>query len=491
MTVVGPSGSGKSSLVRAGLVPELASGRLPGSSDWLTVTMVPGAHPFDELATALGTIASGSLGELAAELRSDVHGLLRVGKRLSQDFDTDVLLVIDQFEELFSLVTDNKVREAFIESLLEAMDDPHGRLRIVATIRADFFDHPLSLDSLGKAVASAHLAVAVPGPDQLLEAIEGPAAGAGLDLEAGLSHRIISDVRDEPGALPLMEFVLTDLADHADGGRMTWRRYDDVGWVTGALSRRADEVFSSLNEEDRHVAEQVFLRLVTVSDDAGDVRRRVRRSELESLGFDAGALDRVLDAFGSARLITFDRDPITRGTTVEVAHEALLREWDRLRSWIEQRREALVLRRRFTASMEEWEAAGRSEGHLPSEGRLAQFEELGADPSIHLAATERAFLDAALAERDRRRSERRRKRRAILAGFAGAAVVALVLAFTAWTQRNNWRYTCCSRRPTCIDRPVSLPMPTSRTRSTGQSPTIGWSGESQAGVWSTFIPTGT
>ena len=288
VTVVGPSGSGKSSLVRAGLVPALKAGRLPGSPDWIVVTTVPGPHPFDELATALGSVATEGLGDLAAELRSDKHGLLRVSKRLMKDLAGDLVILLDQFEELYSLVTDGDIRSAFIAALIEATEDPNSRIRVLATIRADFFDQPLLHERLGPIVSSAHLALAVPGRDQLLEAIERPAAAAGLDLDPGLVHQIVADVLNEPGGLPMMQFVLKDLVDQAETGHVSTGAYLDAGGVSGALSRRATEVYLGLEPADRHVAEQIFMRLVTVSDEADDVRRRVRRSELEFIGLDPG-----------------------------------------------------------------------------------------------------------------------------------------------------------------------------------------------------------
>ena len=357
--VVGPSGSGKSSLVKAGLLPAIRKGRLPGSERWLIVSTVPGAHPFDELATALADVATEGLGQLAHELRQDNHGLLRVAKSLMRDLDGELVIVVDQFEEIYSLVTDESVRSEFLASLIEATSDPHSQVRVVATIRADFFDQPLLDDRLGPIVSRAHFALAVPDADALLQGIQGPSDRAGVRFDEGLPHQIVNDVRDEPGGLPLMQFVLSNLVDTSDGGRVSFGAYEAAGGVTGALSRRATNVFMSLDQPDRLVAEQIFMRLVTVSDDADDVRRRVKRSELEGLGLDAGAIERVLDQFGDARLLTFDRDPITRGPTTEVAHEALLREWEILRTWITERRESLLIQRRLEADMTEWLEAGR------------------------------------------------------------------------------------------------------------------------------------
>lgn len=431
--VVGPSGCGKSSLVRAGLLPALRSGRIAGSSSWLAVTMLPGAHPFDELATALGDVAIEPLNELASELRSDDHGFLRISKWMMRDLDGDLVVVIDQFEELWSLVDDDETRSRFITAILEATEDPHSRIRVVVTMRADFFDRPLSDDRLGRHVSNSNLALVVPGPDDLLDAIRRPAAAAGIRFDDGVAQRIVADVEDEPGGLPLMQFVLTELVDRAEEGGVTLALYRDSGGVTAALSRRASEVHRSLSASDRRVSEQVFLRLVTVSDDADDVRRRVRRSELESLGFDAGSVDRVLAAFGSARLLTFDHDPITRGPTVEVAHEALIREWDLLRSWVDGRRDSLLTHRRLRQALGEWESAGEPDDLLPIGGRLHQFEEWAARDG-GLDSRESAFLTRAVEQRTAAERSKRTRRRSIMAGFAAATAVSLALAVLAFLQ---------------------------------------------------------
>ena len=436
-TVVGPSGSGKSSLVRAGLVPAIRNGRLSGSHNWLVVTAVPGAHPFDELATALLDVATESLGDLAAELRADEHGLLRVVKRIMRDIEGELVLVLDQFEELWSLVAEQDVRVRFIENLIEATQDPHSRLRVVTTIRADFFDQPLLHDRLGEIVSGAHMALSVPGPAALREAIEKPALAAGIRLESGLSHELVSDVKGETGALPLMQFVLTTLVDRSESGEVAIADYAAAGRVNGALSRRADEVYGSISPADRTTAQEIFLRLVSVSEDADDVRRRVRRSDLESSADDAASVDRVLGAFVPARLLTVDSDPVTRGPTVEVAHEALLREWTLLRTWITERRESLLTRRRFQLSLDEWLAADESDDLLPASSRLAQFERLAADPLLRLSTNEERFLLAAVELRNSEVADRQRRRRQVLIGFAGAALVSVVLALAAWVQRGE------------------------------------------------------
>ncbi len=434
VTVVGPSGSGKSSLVRAGLLPALARGAVSGSDRWLTATTVPGGHPFDELATVLGELATEPMGDLAAELRIDDHGLMRIVKRLLQGLEGDLVLVIDQFEELYTLVTDETIRRSFTQSLVVAVTDPKSRLRVVTTMRADFFDRPLSDDLLAEHVSSALLAVGVPSAASLSQAIERPALGAGLRLDPGLAPRIVSDVQETPGALPLMQFVLTDLVHRSADGHIRLGAYEESGGVVGAIGRRASETYDELSAPEKIVAEQVFLRLVTVSDEADDVRRRVRRLELETLGLDRTDLDGVLDGFGSSRLLTFDRDPITRGPTVEVAHEALLREWPLFREWVGERRDALLIQRRFTSALDEWTVGNQHDDLLPTGGRLAQFEEWASDPLVRLTDGERRFLESSIALRDRDTAERRRRRKIIMSGFAAAAVLASVLAVAAWIQ---------------------------------------------------------
>ncbi len=183
----------------------------------------------------------------------------------------------------------------------------------------------------------------------------------------------------------------------------------------------------------------MFLRLVSVTDDADDVRHRVRLSELRSLGLDREGLDRVLSDYGEARLVTFDRDPVSRGPTVEVAHEALLREWSLLRTWISEQREALIIQRRLTAAVDEWEKGSRDADLLPRGRRLLQFEEWSAEPVFPLTSSEREFIDAGITHRDQEARSRRTRRRVIMGAFASAALIAMVLAVLATSSATRAR----------------------------------------------------
>jgi DNA-binding SARP family transcriptional activator/WD40 repeat protein/tRNA A-37 threonylcarbamoyl transferase component Bud32 len=427
--VVGPSGSGKSSLVLAGLLPALRAGAVPGSDRWVSVHSMPGGHPFDELAAALGRVATNAIADLSGELAvPGAKGLVRVAERVGRELDGELLLVIDQLEELFTLVATGETRERFVASLANAAAHPAGRIRIVLTLRADFFHEVLSLPVLGPIISTAHLALAPLDPEAIQEAIVAPARAAGLEFEPGLSDRIVADLAGQPGSLPLLEFTLDRLAAATPNGQITHHAYDTLGGVRGAIAERAEAAYHGLTDAQREVTRHIFTRLITVSDDADDLRRRVRVSEFRSLGLKESDVQAVLDTFGRERLVTFDVDPTTRGASVEVAHEALLREWPTLLGWVAARRESLVIQRRFQAAHAEWEESNRDPTNILSGGKLSQYEEWASGEDVRLTSTERELLDTSIARRAAEAAERRTRRRRVLAGFAGAAVIAAAFA---------------------------------------------------------------
>ncbi|MDJ0962202.1 MAG: BTAD domain-containing putative transcriptional regulator, partial [Acidimicrobiia bacterium] len=436
VAVVGPSGIGKSSVVRAGLIPALRSGEIDGSERWLVTDMLPGPYPFEELASALLRVATESSIELEDELRRDERGLVRAVRRYLPEGVT-VVLLIDQFEELFTLVDDESEQAAFLELLTATVGDVRSNVRIVVTIRADFFDRPLRFGAFGELIRGATEPIAAPTVEALAEMVTGPVDGVGVACGAGLIDRITADVKDQPGALPLLEFSLTELFEHRASDLLSLDDYEASGGVLGALGRRAESIYTSLDSAEQDAARQVFLRLVSVSESGRDTRRRVRRGELERLGIDRIVLGQVLEAFGQHRLLTFDRDSATRGPTVEVAHEAILSEWPRLASWVQDQREDLLLHSRLAIAVRDWEEADRAQSYLLSGGRLHQHEAWTADSELALTGDELEFLDASkgrdLALRDQRRTRRRR----VLGGYAAAAVVAAVLAVAAWAARNE------------------------------------------------------
>jgi WD40 repeat protein len=423
LAVVGPSGSGKSSVVKAGLLPALRAGAIDGSDEWFITEMIPGTHPLEELEAALLRIAVNPPSSLIEPLEKDDRGLVRTLKRIlpitvdSHGQPPTLLLVIDQFEELFTLV-DQQTRNLFLNNLLAALRDSRCRLRVVTTLRADFYDRPLQLPALADYIKADTVVVTPLTGVELEESIAGPAALAGTRLEDGLVARIIDDVHDQPGMLPLLQYALTELYERREDDSMTHAAYDALGGIQSVLGRRAEELYTGSTQVEQTLTRQLFLRLVTLGEGVEDTRRRVLQSELLSLGHsgqgegrDAKTLTSlILQHFGEARLLSFDRDPITRTPTVEVAHEALLREWPRLRAWIEESRDDVRLQRLIAVSAAEWLAADKDAGFLLRGSRLDQFKGWAAATTVALAPDERIYLSTSSEARRLRVTEEEARR---------------------------------------------------------------------------------
>ncbi|HUF00163.1 MAG TPA: protein kinase, partial [Anaerolineales bacterium] len=440
LAVAGPSGSGKSSVVRAGLIPAIRRGALPGSEDWFIVELIPGPNPIEELEVALLRIAVNPPSNLKEWLRKDDRGLLRaVDQCLPNDSTTQLVLVIDQFEELFTLVQDESIRAHLLNNLLTATLDERSRLQIIVTLRADFVDRLLNYVDFGELMRQRTEFVLPLTTDELERAIVGPAERIGLQIEAGVVSTIVHDLSDQPGSLPLLQYALTELFENREGNTVTKSAYQSIGGVLGALSRRAEAVFAELDKASENTARQLFLRLITLGEGVEDTRRRVLRLELESItkqennGSSRGSkeIESVLDAFGKPRLLTFDRDPLTRGSTVEIAHEALIHAWNRLRHWLTESREDLRVQRQLSLAAKEWTNARRDPSFLATGSRLARFEALAEESHLELNDEERAYLHASIAERQRRETERTAQQRRVLVlqrSFIGVLAMFLFVA---------------------------------------------------------------
>ncbi len=450
LAVVGPSGSGKSSVVGAGLVPAIREGALGGGKDAFVAEMHPGAHPMDELEAALLRIALRPVPRLRDRLEAGSRGLLEATDLVVPP-GAEVVLVVDQFEEAFVQTIDEWERELFLEALRVAAADPESRLRVIVTLRADFYDRPLIYPRFGELLAERTEAVPPLTPDELEQAIRGPAERIGVCPEAGLVAEIIAEVAHQPGALPLLQYALTELFERRDDDRLTLAAYREFGGIAGALSARADRIHESTEPRARHATKQVFLRLVTLGEGRQDTRRRVLRSELDALDVDQEAIERTVDTFGRHRLLTFDREPSTREPTVEIAHEALLGAWGRLRSWIDDAREDLRHERGLARAAAEWRGAGGDPSFLMRGARLEQCEAWADTTDLAIGRTERAYLKASIDERDHKRAEEelRRQRearmerrsarrlRGLVAVFAAAALIAGTLSVVANDQRRR------------------------------------------------------
>lgn len=451
VAVVGPSGSGKSSLVRAGLLPRLAAGALPGSDAWFVAEMVPGAHPVEELEAALLRVAANPVSRLLERFESGSRGLIQAVDLIVPG-DTEVLLIVDQFEELFTLTGDERERRAFLELLRVAAADPGSRLRAVLTLRADFYDRPLEEPRFSELLAARSVAVPPLTADDLERAITAPAREVGARVEPGLVAEIVGDVANQAGGLPLVEFALTELFERRDeAGTMSLTAYREIGGVAGALAARAEHLFGAMGPGGGAAARQVLLRLVTLGEGREDTRRRVTRAELATLDLGVEDLDAMLDAFGRHRLLTFDREPSTREPTVEIAHEALLREWPRLRHWIDGARDDLRRARQLSRSAREWRASEADASFLLSGSRLEQVETWIDSTGLAIGGNEREYVAASLAQREHERAattereahaaalERRSRSRlrALVVVLAIAALVASTLTVVAVGQRGS------------------------------------------------------
>ncbi len=434
LAVVGPSGSGKSSVVKAGLLPRLRAGALPGSERWFFSKLVPGPDPFKELESALLHVAFDDSTELITELHDSRQGLHNVVKRILPSEDSRLVLVIDQLEELFTLVNDAQIRARFLDSLVAAADAPDSRLLIIVTLRADFYDRPLQYPEFGQMVSQATEIVLPLTPAERQAAIAGPARRTGLILETGLVAEILADVMAQPGALPLMQYALTELFDRRSDQTLTLHAYHESGGVAGAVARRAEEIYTRMPPDHQVTAQQLFLRLVTLGEGTGDTRRRARWAELTGARqVDKATMNAVIDQYGAARLLTFDRDPHTREPTVEIAHEALIQQWSRLQDWIANNREQLFAQQQLADAAHEWLAAGQQTGFVATGARLARFETLLETPILALTQDEMAFLKTSMALRQRAL----RRRRQVVAVLFSLTLVALVLATFALVQRNR------------------------------------------------------
>jgi WD40 repeat protein/DNA-binding SARP family transcriptional activator len=369
--VVGPSGSGKSSVVRAGLLPALARGVLPGSAGWPQAIIRPGEHPLDAL-------------ERAA-----------TGER--------TLLAVDQFEETFTVCGDEREREAFVAGLLD------GPQIVVLAIRADCYGRCATYPRLANLLAAHHVLVSPMRRDEYHRAVEAPAARAGLTLEPGLTEALVADVEREPGALPLLSTALLELWQRRDGRRLRLATYEDTGGVRGAVARHAEEAFARLNPGQQAQARAVLLRLAAEGVDGGSERRRVPLDEFEDAG--------TVGALAAERLLT-----VSEGH-VELAHEALLREWPRLRGWLEDDAEGRRLQRRIADAAREWVAGGREPSDLYRGARLAAALEWRGTHEDRLNHVEREFLDDSTAAE---RRQARRRHQTVAGAIALLTLVAVV-----------------------------------------------------------------
>ncbi|MFI8529551.1 PQQ-binding-like beta-propeller repeat protein [Streptomyces aquilus] len=393
----GPSGSGKSSLLRAGLIPAL---RRPG--------------PPDPPAAAIRILTPG-------ERPARTHAPLLTPAD-SPDADADTFVIVDQFEEVFTLCHDPAERARFIDLLLSARQPEH-RMRVLLAVRGDFYGRCAEHRDLADALRDANLLVGAMTPAELRHAVVKPATHAGLKVERALTARLVEDVADAPGGLPLLSHALLETWRRRRGKTLTLAGYEAAGCLDGAIAQSAEQLYDRFTADQAAACRRILLRLIAPGDGTPDTRRPVERAELR--GTEAGDSAEVLEALAATRLLTLD------GERVELAHEALITAWPRLRGWIEEGRERLRVHRGLTEAAQAWLELDRDPGALYRGSRLALAREtLGTAPHGELTDLERAFLDASRAHAHKGR----RRHRLLLGAVTTALCLALIAAGLAVRQ---------------------------------------------------------
>jgi WD40 repeat protein len=423
VAVIGPSGSGKSSVVSAGVIPARRDGALPGSEQWHAYPpIVPGATPLASLARLFAPpdAAPGWADEQVAQLQRERAHLAEL---VEQAGGGTVVLCVDQFEEVFTLCEDEHERDAFIGNLLNLIDRPGAQHSVILTMRSDFEAFVAREPALQERFAEGRVTATPLSAAELREAIERPALKVGLKFEDGVIDALLHDLLGEPAALPLLQFTLLKLWEHRSRNRVTKEAYQRLGGGRLALARSADEFYAGLIPEEQVTARRILLRMIRPGEGLEVTSNRIRRSALYRENEARDRIDRVLEKLIRARLVRTSGGDTPGDEQIEVAHEALVRNWPTLVDWLEDERSALSVRRRLETKAAEWVRLGRGNSGLLDREQLREAEHwlasseaeyLGFDPTLpELVVFSRAAIEEAEQEQELARQRELEQARAL------------------------------------------------------------------------------
>ena len=435
--LLGASGSGKSSVVLAGLVPKLVN-----IGHWKFTHFRPGKDPFNALAQALVPLYAPNLNqtELIAQTRqltehfqNNTILLSDVFSQIQHNHPQDrILLIADQFEELYTLCHDEQTRRQFVDSLLNAFESPNHKppysTVLVSTMRTDFLGNVLSYPPLADVLRTGDIKIRSMNTEELTEVIEKPAQKLGVDFEGGLVERILNDVDKEPGNLPLLEFALTELWKKRTRKQLTHNAYEEIGEVSGALTRYADEKYSKLSEQEQQQVRRIFVQLVRPGEGTLDTRRVATRAELNETNWS------LVKELADARLVVTNRTIISQDNsqqqiniqgqeTVEVVHEALIRNWGQLREWMNTDREFRTWQEKLRGEMRQWQEMKKDRGTLLRGAPLLEAEKWLQKRSDQLSLEEREFIEQSI---------KQRKTQKFLSQLGVGSMAVALVVLTSW-----------------------------------------------------------
>jgi WD40 repeat protein len=452
LPIIGPSGSGKSSLARAGLSPELArQPLLPGLDSARIAVLTPGTHPLEALAGVMARIATNDatpvkktaeFTEVLNEKNDEQQykGLQRIANLLPSIESSPLVVLVDQFEEVYSLCEDKDECQVFIENLLHTASDRSGRVSVILTLRSDFLGETQSNEKLNITIARQGEIVPAMSEVELRDAISKPAANAGHPLDEYTINQLISQTKGREGALPLLQFALTRIWEGLAEGIEAAETLRGIGGVGGALAGEAQRLYDKLDDDQKNIARRAFMAMIQLGEGTRDTRRRVRVADVIVPGEDSERVRQVLNIFcgRAARLITLSSDEAGI-QTAEVSHEALLEHWHALNTWLDSSRDDLRFQRRLDEAARHWDHEGCPDGLLwrpPDLDLLVIFHQRKQTDMSNLQI---GFFESSRDSEHKRREAERRRRRFIFAIVGVAAVVFLVLALLARSQRNEAR----------------------------------------------------